>query len=146
MSGFEILAGAALIGGLASAGASIYAGNEERKAGEAAAKRSITAGRAEFAASQREAEERKLEGQLVMSRQQAAAAASGGGAGGDDPTIVKLMTETAKRARYGEESALYGGRQRQQTYIDTADAQRTSGNASFLGSILTGIGRFAEAV
>lgn len=145
MSGFELLAGAALVGGLASAGAAIYAGSETNKAAQEAAKRSVTAGQAEFAASQREAEERKLEGALVMSRQQAAAAASGAGAGGDDPTIVRLMTETSKRATYGAESTLYGGRQRRQTYLDTADAQRASGNASFLGSIFTGIGRVAEA-
>ncbi len=145
MSGVALLAGATLIGGLASAGASIYAGMETKKAADEGAKRSVTAGQAEFAASQRDAEERKLEGALVMSRQQAAAAASGAGAGGDAPTIVRLMTETSKRATYGAESTLYGGQQRRQTYIDTADAQRASGNASFLGSIFTGVGRVAEA-
>lgn len=145
MSGFELVAAAAIIGGVAAGAGSIYAGMETKKAADESAKRSVTAGQAEFAASQREAEERKLEGALVMSRQQAAAAASGAGAGGDAPTIVRLMTETSKRATYGAESTLYGGRQRRQTYLDTADAQRASGNASFLGSIFTGVGRMAEA-
>lgn len=145
MSGFELVAVAALVGGAAAAAGSVYAGMETQKASNEAAKRSVNAGKGEFAASQREAQERQLEGQLVMSRQQAAAAASGAGAGGDAPTIVRLMTETSKRAAYGAESAMFGGRQRQQTYIDTADAQRASGNASFLGSIFSGVGRFAEA-
>lgn len=144
MSGIETLAVAAVVGGLASAGATIYAGNEQRKAANAAAKRDERAGQAEFAASQREAEERKLEGEVILSRQQAAAAASGGGAGSDAPTIVRLMTETAKRARYGVESTLFGGQQRRQTYIETAQARRETGNANFLGSILTGFGQAAK--
>lgn len=147
MSGFETLIA---IGSIAAAGASaaasIYAGSETKRANDEGAKRDITAGKAEFAASQREAEQRKLEGQLIMSRQQAAAASSGAGAGGDAPTIVRLMTETAKRAQYGSESVLFGGRQRQQGYIDSADAKRQTGNASFLGSILTGVGQFAEGI
>jgi hypothetical protein len=145
VSGFEILAAAAIVGGVAAGAGAIYSGMETKKASDAAAKRSEAAGRSEFAASQREAEERKLEGALVMSRQQAAAAASGAGAGGDAPTIVRLMTETSKRATYGAETTLYGGQQRRQTYLDTAEAQRASGNASFLGSIFTGVGRVAEA-
>jgi hypothetical protein len=143
MSGLEPLAIAAIVGAGASAAGTIYSGWETRRAAEEAAKRDERAGQAEFAASQREAEERKLEGALVMSRQQAAAAASGAGAGDDAPTIVKLMTETAKRQRYGVESTLFGGRQRRQTYIETAQARRQTGDANFLGSILTGIGQAA---
>ncbi len=144
MSGMETLAILGIAAAGASAVATIYAGNETRKAADEGAKRDITAGQAEFASSQREAEQRKLEGELIMSRQQAAAAASGGGAAGDAPTIVRLMTETAKRAQYGAESVLYGGRARRQGYIDTAAAKRESGNASFLGSIATGTGQFLE--
>ncbi len=145
MSGLEVIALGALVGGVASAGATIYAGNETRKASNAAAKRAETAGQAEFAASQREAQERKLEGALIESRQQAGAAASGGGAGSDAPTIVKIMTETRKRVDYGVASTMAGGRNRKQGYIDRAEATRASGNASFLGSILTGVGQVAEA-
>lgn len=153
MSGLELLAGAALIGtvatvgsGLVQAGATVYAGNEEKKAAYEAAKRDETAGQAEFAASQRESQERKLEGELVMSRQQALAAASGGGAGADAPTIVRLMTETAKRSRYGQESTMFGGRSRRQTYFDSASSRRTTGDANFLGSVFTGLGQGMGAV
>lgn len=146
MSGFETLAIAGLLAGAASAGATIYAGNETRRASELAARRAETAGQAEFAASQREAEERRLEGALIESQQQAAAAASGGGAGADAPTIVKIMTETRKRSEYGVATTMAAGRNRRQGYLDRAEATRASGNASFLGSILTGIGQFAEAV
>jgi hypothetical protein len=147
MSGIETIALASVVAagaGLASAGATIYAGQQQKKAANEAAKRDETAGQAEFAAAQREAEERKLEGELVLSRQQAAAAASGGGAGSDAPTIVRLMTETAKRARYGVESTLYGGEQRRRTYLDSAAARRATGQANFMGSILTGIGQGLE--
>lgn len=144
MSGIETLAILGIAAAGASAAATIYAGNETKKAAYEAAKRDETAGMAEFAAAQREAQERNLEGKLIMSRQQAAAAASGAGASDDAPTIVRLMTETAKRARYGEESTMYGGRARRQGYIDTAAARRQTGDASFLGSIFTGIGQFAE--
>lgn len=153
MSGIEtailiggIGAAASAGAGIVQAGATMYAGKQQQKAAYEAAKRDETAGQAEFAAAQREAEERKLEGQLVSSRQQAAAAASGGGAGGDAPTIVRLMTETAKRARYGVESTLFGGRQRRQSYFDTATSRRQTGDANFLGSILTGVGMAGEAI
>ena len=66
--------------------------------------------------------------------------------GADAPTIVKLMTETAKRARYGVESTLFGGRSRQQSYIDTAGSRRQTGDANFLGSIFTGIGMVGEGI
>ncbi len=144
MSGLETLAVLGVVAAGASAAATIYGGMETRRASEEAAKRDLTAGQAEFAASQREAEERRLEGQLIMSRQQAAAAASGGGASADAPTIVKLMTETAKRSQYGIDSVMYGGRARRQGYIDSAQAKRETGNANFIGSIFTGIGQFAE--
>lgn len=144
MSGMETLAVLGIVAAGASAAATVYSGMETRRAADEAAKRDVTAGQAEFAAAQREAEERRLEGQLIMSRQQAAAAASGAGASGDAPTIVRLMTETSKRARYGVESVMYGGRARRQGYIDTAQAKRDTGNANFIGSILTGVGQFAE--
>lgn len=144
MSGLEVLAVAGIVAAGATAAATIYAGSETKKASYEAAKRDETTGMAEFASAQREAQERTLEGKLVMSRQQAAAAASGAGAGDDAPTIVRLMTETSKRAQYGVESTMYGGRARRQGYFDGAQARRQTGDASFLGSILTGVGQFAE--
>jgi len=144
MSGIETLAILGIAAAGATAAATIYAGNETRKASYEAAKRDETTGMAEFAAAQREAGERRLEGELILSRQQAAAAASGAGAGNDAPTIVRLMTETSKRAQYGVESTMYGGRARRQGYFDNAQARRQTGDASFLGSILTGVGQFAE--
>lgn len=144
MSGLETLAVLGIVAAGAGAAATIYGGMETRRAADEAAKRDETAGTAEFAAAQREAQERKLEGQLIMSRQQAAAAASGAGAGADAPTIVRLMTETSKRTQYGVDSVMYGGRQRRQGYIDTAQARRETGNANFIGSILSGVGQFAE--
>lgn len=131
--------GSAVIG----AGAAIYAGNASRDAAFATALREEAKGREEFAASQREAEERKLQGRLIQSRQQAIAAASGGGAGADAPTIVKLMTETARRTDYGVRSTLYAGESARQAYYDSAAARRRGGDRTFLGSIFTGLGGLA---
>lgn len=148
MSGMEVLAGAAIFAGLAGAAVTasgqIYQGQQEKEAAYVMAAGDEARGREEFAASQREAEERRLEGELIMSRQQAAAAASGGGAGSDAPTIVRLMTETGKRAQFGADTVRYGGESRRDAYFRNAGARRKSGDASFIGGILSGVGTLAR--
>lgn len=148
-----VAAGAAAVVG---AGAQIYGGYAQQQASDKAAAQTTAQyqaealqlqekGRAEFAASQRDAIERRLQGQIVLSQQQAAAAASGGGAGGDAPTIVRLMTETAQRGDYGAESALYQGRSQQSIYDksaanDLVSAANPSKSNNFIGSLLDGVG------
>lgn len=145
--------GAAVYGAYQSGENAKQQGASDREAAYMLAQQEEATGREDFAASQRDARERKLEGELIMSRQQAVAAGSGGGAGADAPTIIRLMTETAKRARYGEESVLAGGRARQDRYNASAAARRISGDNSFLGGIkgaqgalLSGIGSLASGV
>jgi len=152
--------GAAVVGtGVSLYGSSVAADNA-RKAGEAErqtqymlAQQEEAAGTEALASSQRDARERKLEGELIMSRQQAVAAASGGGAGADAPTIVRLMTETAKRSQYGQDSVIYTGEATRSKYNASAAARRMSGENSFLGGIqgaqgayLSGIGSLAAGV
>lgn len=129
---------------------SIKAGNDQREALYERAAQEEALGRAEFAAAQRESLERRLEGELILSKQQAAAAASGGGAGADAPTIVRLMTQTADRADYGAKVAQFGGEDRRNTYYRSAvasrrtgDAARTGGYLDAAGSLAGGIGRVA---
>jgi hypothetical protein len=152
--------GAAVVGtGVSLYGASVSAENS-RKAGEAErqtqlmlAQQEEAAGTEAFASAQREAKERKLEGELIMSRQQAVAAASGGGASTDAPTIVRLMTETAKRSKLGQDSVIYTGESTRSRYNTSAAARRISGENSFLGGIqgaqgawLSGLGSLAAGV
>lgn len=141
--------GAAVVG----AGVSIYAATKKNEGAQVEAAQMESVGRDEFAAAQRDALEARLQGKLVQSRQQAAAAASGGGAGWDAPTIVKLMTETGERTDYAARAAIYGGVQRRESLYRSAEATRRSGQASLLGGYLSaagtlmgGVGRYAESV
>lgn len=121
----------------------IAQGNAARADAEFQAKQMEARGKEELAASQRDAEAARQEGDLVASRQQALAAASGAGAGMDAPTIVKLMTDTAGQSELSAQAALYGGRSRQQGLREAAAARRRSGRASYMGSVLGGFGQMA---
>lgn len=128
------------VGAVVGAGASVYQGYLAQREAEERAHEYEKLGKSELAASQADALERRLQAQLILSRQQAAAAASGGGAGADAPTIVRLMTETAQRGEYGAQTALYGGLQRRATYFTSAANVRKSGANALLGGILDGVG------
>lgn len=101
-------------------------------------------GKEELAASQRDAQEKRREGRLLVSRQQAVAAASGGGA--DDPTIVKLMSQTAQNAEYNAQGAMYGGYSRRAGLFAGAKNRRAEGRASLLGGVLGGFGSAASGL
>lgn len=133
--------GSAVIG----AGAAVYGGYQSKVANDMAAAQEIAAGKAEFAASQRDADERRLEAKLVMSRAQAIAAASGGG-GADTPTISKILTDIGERANYGVQTVLYGGQARQDSYNASASARRVTGQSNFIGGLLRGLGSLAGGV
>lgn len=120
------------------------AARAEAEAQEDYAQQEEQMGKLEFAAAQREVLERKYEGDLVMSRQQALAAASGGGA--SSPSIVTLMSETAKRARYGEETAMYLGRTKRDALYKSAESRRTTGRASLMGAQIASWGLLARGV
>jgi len=103
-------------------------------------------GRAEGAAAQRDAEQRRREGRLIMSRQQAIAAASGAGSGSDAPTIEKIMSDTGRLAETGAQSIMYQGEARRDDYFNSASARRTSGQNNFFGSILRSVGTLAGGI
>lgn len=147
-----IAAGAALVGAGVSAVGQISSANQNREIAEQQARQEEAQGRDEFAASQREMMERKLAGQLAMSRQQAIAAASGGGAGSDAPTIVRLMEKSAERDAYGRGTAVYSGMRLRDALNSSAGARRRTAQNNFTGSlysatgtVLGGIGDFAGA-
>lgn len=131
----------ALIGSLISAGGSIMQGMAANDAAQTEAAQLEERGKEDFAASQREALDKRREGRIVNSRAQALAAASGAGA--DAPTIVRLMTDTAGQAEFNAASSLYGGTQRRKGMNDSARARRAEGQASLLGSVFDAAGTIA---
>lgn len=129
-------AGAAVVG----AGAQIYQGMQQKEAADQTAHTLESQGKADFASAQRDSLQKELETKYLLSAQQAQAAASGAGAGTDAPTIVRMMTETAKRGTEAQENITYGGTARRDAYDKSAAAERSSGNMSFLGSLAGGVG------
>ena len=128
----------ALIGSLVQGVGTIASGIAANDAAQEEARQLEARGQEEFAASQREAQERRQEGRLLNSRTQALAAASGAGA--DAPTIVRLMTDTAGQAELNAQTDLYGGRQRRAGMRDSARARRAEGRASLMGSFFDAAG------
>lgn len=139
---------ATLAGTAVTAGATIYNGMQQQQMADEIAKQEELAGKNEFASSIHDAEERRLEGALVMSRQQAIAAASGAGSGSDAPTIMKILGDTAKRTQVGVESSIYQGAQRRDDYTRSARNRRITGQNNFFGSIAKaagyGLGGFGD--
>lgn len=142
MSGLELLP---LIGAAVSGAGTVMSGVAANQAAKQEALQMEAKGREELAASQREADAKRREGQLVNSRAQALAAASGAGAGMDAPTIVKLMSQTAGAAELNAQTDLFGGKSRKQGLFDAAANRRREGKASLLGSVLGGFGQFGSA-
>lgn len=134
------------IGSLISAGGTIASGVAAKNAADFEAQQMEMKAQEERAAAQREAQAKRREGALVMSRQQALAAASGAGAGFDAPTIVKLMTDTAREAEYNAGTVMYGGESRARGLMDSAKGRRLSGKASLLGSAIGGFGEAASGI
>lgn len=144
MSGFETIAG--ILGAATSAIGTISAGAAEKRNQDYLAKQEEMKAKEETAASQREAQQNRTEGELANSRAQALAASSGGGAGSDAPTIVKLMSDTAGQSTLNANTTLYGGMERAAGLRDSAKGRRAAGKASFLGSVLGGFGQAASGV
>lgn len=138
MSGLELVAAA-----IGAAG-SVATGIAQKNAADYQAEQQEQAGKEAFAASQRDADQKRREATLVQSRQQALAAASGGGA--SDPTIVRLMTQTAGQGELNAQTELYKGDQQKRGLFDAANASRMSGNASLFGSFLDGAGTLTKGL
>lgn len=147
MAALATIASVATIAAAAiSAGGAVYEGYQSQQANELEARQEKKAGDLEFASSQREADQRRLEGQLIMSRQQALAAASGGGAGADAPTITKILSDTGEAADLNSRNTIFQGASRRQDYFDSASARVATGQGNFFGGILRGLGSLAGGI
>lgn len=137
---------ASVVGTGVSALGAIQQGRAAQAAADYEAKQMGIKGAEERAAAGREAQMKRKEGELALSRQQALAAASGAGAGTDAPTIVKLMSDTAGQSAYNAGVVNYGGESRAQGLFDSARGRRASGKASYLGSVIGGFGQAASGL
>jgi hypothetical protein len=141
--------GSAVVG----AGAAVYGaynsyeqGVAQREEMERQARIDERSAKGEYAAGQRDAEQRRREGRLIMSRQQALAAASGAGAGADDPTIMRIMSETGELSEYGATTTMYAAADRRDAYLSSATARRASGESNFMGGLLRAGGSLAGGI
>jgi hypothetical protein len=130
-----------LLASAISAAGSIASGIASKNAADFQAEQQEMQGKEEFAASQREADQKRKESNYVQSRQQALAAASGGGAA--DPTIVRLMTQTAQQGEMNAQTSLYVGENRKRGLFDAAKGTRLTGRANLVGSFLSASGDLA---
>jgi hypothetical protein len=137
------MASLSLISGLVGAAGTVLGGIAENRRAQSEAEQMEARGKEEFAASQREAIDKRKEGELANSRVQALAAASGAGA--SNATITKLMTGIAGEADYNARTATFGGESRKRGLFDQASARRRSGRASLLGSVFGGFGQGLNA-
>lgn len=142
-----------IAGTVVGAGAAIYSAKETYDQGVAQqqeydrqASVDTLVGKNEYAAAQRESEQRQLEGKLIASRAMAYAAASGGGTGGDDPTIAKILTDNGDRAAYSQASVMYNGQAMQDNYDAQASAKRISGQNSYFGAVMRSFGTLAGGI
>ncbi|AVX04239.1 hypothetical protein MXMO3_01713 [Maritalea myrionectae] len=134
------MASLATIATVVSAAGTIAGGIAANAAAQDEARQLEAKGKEEFAASQREAEIKRQEGRLIMSRQQALAAASGAGAGDDAPTILKLMSGTARESEFNAQVEMFGGKSRKSGLFNAASNRRREGAATLLGSVTKAVG------
>ena len=141
LSGVASLAGT----GMGVAGA-LQQGGAAQAAANYSAQMDRQQGQTDFAAAQRAANEKRLQTDLVQSKQIADAA--GSGAGVQTPSILDIYGQTAARGKYLAEGAQYQGAQRQQAYNNMAtDAlyrggvAQQAGDLSAIGTGLSGLSK-----
>lgn len=100
------------------------------------------------AVAQRQAEGKRKEANLLISRQRAVAAASGGGTGG---TVSDLMQQAAGAGEYNAQAAMYQGEAqatslRDQAALNRVGAQNAiqAGNMQAAGAIISGVSAMAS--
>lgn len=135
---------AGVAGTAVSAVGTIAAGSAAKASAEFEADQLRKKGAESLAASQREAEDRRKQTELVMSRQQAGAASSGLGA--LDPTVLALAGDTFQQGTLNSEMATYTGLSQRAGYMDQANAAIASGKAAQKGSYLGAAGTLLGGV
>lgn len=78
------------------------------------------------AASQRDAQQRYREGQMILSQQRAAIAGSGGDL--TDPSVIDLMDDTKDQVIYAADSDIYKGKQQAAGFNDAAKISKINGD------------------
>jgi len=133
-AGSFLAANAGTIGTALSVGSTIYGGIRANQTAKAESKELQKKGDRELAASQREADRRRRETNLLVSRQQAVAAASGAGA--SDPSVKAVMEKTQAEGDYNAQLDMYNGLvSRADNYHDAA-VTRSEGKSKMWSSFI----------
>ncbi len=133
-AGSFLAANAGTIGTALSVGSTIYGGLAGYTQAKGTAANMKKKGDQELAVAQREAERKRRETQLLISRQTAVAGASGAGA--TDPTVLSVMGKTQAA---GDEAAMldmYNGMVNRSDLRSQAGSVKSEGRSKLFGSFL----------
>lgn len=145
MSGIEIAALAAAVGGSVASGlGQMQAGRAANVSAKFQAAQAQQQAGQERAAAQRVAIEERRKADLALSRGQAVLASSGGGA--LDPTAMRLMGGIAQQGEYNALSALFQGEEAARGLELGAAAKRMEGKQAKRAGMIGGISTIASGI
>lgn len=133
-AGSFLAANAGTIGTALSVGSTVYGGLAANAQAKGEAKNLKKKGDLELAKSQREAERKRRETQLLVSRQAAVAGASGAGA--TDPSVLSVMGKTKAEGDAAAMLDMYNGMVNRADLYTEAKTVRAEGKSKLFGSFL----------
>ncbi len=133
-AGSYLAANAGTIGTALSVGSTVYGGLSAYKQGKDTSKALKAKGERELAVSQREAERKRRETQLLVSRQNAIAGASGAGA--TDPSVLAVMGKTKTEGDNAAMLDMYNGMVNRSDLYTEANTVRGEGKSKLFGTFL----------
>lgn len=133
-AGSFLAANAGTIGTALSVGSTIYGGVRGYQSSKIESGLMKEKGDNELAAAQREAQRKRRETNLLLSRQQAVAAASGAGA--KDPSVMSVMAKTEAEGNYNAQLDMYNGLVSRADLYREAAVTRSEGKSKLFGSLL----------
>lgn len=133
-AGSFIGANAGTIGTALTAGSTIYGGLQANAESKIAQKAMQRKGDLEATAAQQQADAKRRETNLLLSRQKAVAAASGAGA--SDPSVLSVMEKTKAQGDYSAMMDMYNGTVSRSDLYAEGDTVRREGKSKLRGSFM----------
>lgn len=133
-AGSFIASNASTIGTALSAASTVYGGVAANSMAKGEAKNLKKKGDQELAVAQKEADRKRRETKLLLSRQQAVAGASGAGA--SDPTVLSIMGKTEEEGKTAAMLDMYNGMVNRSDLFTEAGTVRAEGRSKLFGSFL----------
>lgn len=133
-TGSFLAANAGTIGTALSVGSTIYGGIRGYETSKVTSAELKKKGDRELAVAQRDAERRRRETNLLISRQQAVASASGAGA--SDPSVKSVMEKTQAEGDYNAQLDMYNGMVSRADAYHEAAVARSEGRSGLVSSFI----------